>query len=282
MAQLEKAIAIITGASAGIGLATARRLRGLGARLVLNARRADRLQEVAEETGATAVAGDITDAAVRARLVEACGGRIDILVNNAGYGEPGPVEMVSEEDYRRQFDVNLFAVGAMIQAVLPMMRRQRAGRIINLSSVAGRFGYPLFGWYCASKHALEGLSDALRLEVAPWGIRAVLVEPGPVETEFFDVTMQRAAPYLNDASSPYEPFFRHAEAIEKEMTGRAATAEDVAAVIVRACLARRPRARYAVTAMAKTTILLTRILPRAWLDAAIRRQFRVPGRAEVG
>lgn len=282
MAQLEKAIAVITGASAGIGLAAARRLRSLGYGLVLNARREDRLADLAKETDAVAVAGDITDPAVRARVVEACGDRIDVLINNAGYGEPGPVERVKEEDYRRQFEVNLFAAGALIQAVLPTMRRRRSGRIVNISSVAGRFGYPLFGWYCASKHALEGMSDALRLEVAPWGIHVVLIEPGPVETEFFDVTLERADGLMKDEASPYRPFFEHAAEIEHDMMKRAATADDVADVIVTACRAARPRARYAVTWMAKATIFMTKVLPRSWLDALIRRQFRVPGPDAVG
>jgi len=282
MAQLDNRTAIITGASSGIGLATARLLARYGARLVLNARREDRLGAIAAETGGTAVAGDVTDPAVRRRLVEACDGRTDILVNNAGYGEPGPVETVSEEDVRRQFEVNLFAVGDLIRLVLPGMRRARSGRIVNLSSVAGRFGYPLFGWYCASKHALEGLSDSLRLEVAPWGVRVVLIEPGPVETEFFDVVRGQAESQIADEASPYRPFFRHAEAIERDMMKRAATAEDVAAVIARACIADRPRARYAVTAMAKSSILMCRLLPRSWFDAGIRKQFRTPGAAEVG
>ncbi|MHC4973637.1 MAG: SDR family NAD(P)-dependent oxidoreductase [Planctomycetota bacterium] len=282
MAQLGKAIAIITGASAGIGLAAAKRLSSLGYGLVLNARRKDRLEELARETGAAAVAGDITDPAVRARVVEACGDRIDVLINNAGYGEPGPVELVKEEDYRRQFEVNVFAAGAMIQAVLPTMRRRRSGRILNVSSVAGRFGYPLFGWYCASKHALEGMSDALRLEAAPWGIHVVLIEPGPVETEFFDVTLERADGLMKDEASPYRPFFRHTAEIERDMMKRAATPDQVVAVIVKACRVSRPRARYAVTWMAKTTVFLTRVLPRSWLDAVVRRQFRVPGPADVG
>jgi short-subunit dehydrogenase len=156
------------------------------------------------------------------------------------------------------------------------MRRQRSGRIVNISSVAGRFGYPLFGWYCASKHALEGLSDSLRLEAKPWGIGVALIEPGPVETEFFDVTKGRAATQLADASSPYAPFLRHAETIEREMMRRAATAGRVAEVVLRACLAARPRDRYAVTLMAKSTVLALRLLPRALVDWLAARQFRVP------
>jgi short-subunit dehydrogenase len=282
MPQLENRTAIITGASAGIGTATARLLKKMGARLVLNARRADRLEELAGELGAVAVPGDVTDAAVRERIVAACGDRIDILVNNAGYGEAGPVETVSEKDYRRQFEVNFFAAAELARAVLPAMRKQRSGRIVNLSSIAGCFGYPLFGWYCASKHALEGLSDALRFEVAPFGIDVVLIEPGPVRTEFFEVTIARAQPMMADTSSPYRAFFVHADQVEKDLMKQATTAEGVADVIGRACTAARPRDRYAVTAMAKSSKLALRLLPRSWFDAILRKQMKVPTAADVG
>jgi NAD(P)-dependent dehydrogenase (short-subunit alcohol dehydrogenase family) len=281
MARLEDRIALVTGASAGIGAATARLLAGHGAKVVLNARRGDRLAAVAGEVKGVAVPGDVTDPAVRARLIEACGGRVDILVNNAGYGEAGPVETVKEEDGRRQLEVNFFAPAALIQGVMPLMRKQRSGRIVNISSIAGRFGYPLFGWYCASKHAIEGLSDALRLEARPWGIFVSLVEPGPVETEFFDVTKGRAEGQMADPSSPYAPFFRHVDEIEREMMARAATAQRVAETVLSACLAPRPRDRYVVTTMAKGTLLALRILPRSWVDKAASRQYRVPRPEDV-
>ncbi len=281
MEELNGRTAVVTGATAGIGRETARLLAAAGVRLVLTGRRADRLAEAAQGTDARTVAGDICDPAVRRALVEACDGRCDILVNNAGYGEPGPVELVTEEDARRQLEVNLFSPALMIREVLPLMRARRFGRIVNVSSVAGRLGYPLFGWYCASKHALEGLSDALRLEVAPWGVRVSLVEPGPVRTEFFDVSKGKALPRLEE-ETPYRPFFRHVDKIESDFMRQATTPQHVARVIVAACRARRPRARYAVTLMAKGALLAMRLLPRSLLDAVLRRQFKVPGPADVG
>ncbi len=278
MPKLQGRLAIVTGASAGIGAATARLFAAEGARLVLNARRKERLEAVASETGAVAVVGDITDPAVQGALVEAAGGRVDLLVNNAGYGEPGPVELVPEEAARRQLEVNLFAAAALARAVLPLMRAQRSGRILNVSSIAGRMGYPLFGWYCASKHALEGLSDALRFEARPFGIQVCLVEPGPIATEFFEVARARSAPLLLDPGSPYRPLYAQADAIEERFRKQAVPAEAVARVLLRAATARRPRARYAVHRMAKASMLALRLLPRSLVDFIVRQQFRVPKR----
>ncbi|MGH7163732.1 MAG: SDR family NAD(P)-dependent oxidoreductase, partial [Planctomycetota bacterium] len=215
-------------------------------------------------------------------LLEAAGGRVDVLVNNAGYGELGPVETVPEAEARRQMETNFFAPAALIRAVLPSMRAARSGTIVNVSSIAGRFGYPLAGWYCASKHALEALSDSLRLEMRPFGVSVVLVEPGPVRTEFFDIARDRARPQLDDEGSPYRAFFRHTDDTERRFLRQACGPEDVARVIVKALLARRPRDRYAVTVMAKASLLARALLPRRLFDAALRRQFRVPRPDELG
>ena len=282
MERLTDRVAIVTGASVGIGSATARALHSEGARVILNARREERLNALAGELDGVAVVGDITRPEVRARLIEACDGRVDILVNNAGYGEPGPVETVSEQDYRRQFEVNVFAPAEMIRLVLPLMRGRRSGRVINVSSVAGRFGYPLFGWYCASKHALEAISDALRMEAKPWNIHVSLIEPGPVETEFFDVAMQRSGASPVDSDSPYAPFYRNIPEIEESFRRHATTPDTIAATILRACTSARPRDRYVCTAMAKTTVWAVRLLPRRWLDSAASKQFHVPSPEEVG
>lgn len=267
--------AIVTGASAGIGAATARLLLANGWRVVANGRRADRLGALG---AVVPVPGDVTEEGVRRAIVAAAGDRVDLLVNNAGYGEAGPVETVPEERARRQMEVNFFAVAAMSRLVLPAMRAARAGRIVNVSSVSGRLGYPLFGWYCASKHALEGLSDALRLETGPFGIRVVLIEPGPVATEFASVTKDRAKGMLENAADPYRRLLERSGELEARFFRGAAAPEQVARVILRAATARSPRARYAVHRMAKFSLVALRLLPRGLIDAILRRQFFVPKR----
>ena len=195
MGKLDGQVAIVTGASAGIGEATARKLAREGATVVLAARRADRLEALKQEIESTggralAVAGDITNAQDRARLLEEtlrAFGQIDALVNNAGYGQRGPIELVPLEAIRQNFETNLFSLIGLTQLVIPVMRKQRSGRIINVSSVAGRVARPLSSVYDSTKHALEAVSDGLRGELAPFGIKVVIIEPGFISTEFLDV-----------------------------------------------------------------------------------------------
>jgi len=256
-----------------------REFRGIAPKICDAMRKLDgRTAIVTGASGAVVVAGDITDPSVRDRIIEAAGDAPAVLVNNAGYGEPGAVERVSLDDARHQFEVNVFAAADLASKVMPAMRRARSGRIINVSSVAGRIGYPLFGWYCASKHALEGLSDAMRMELAPFGVKVILIEPGPVRTEFFEVSKKHAAPHQDDADSPYAKLFEHTADIEADFLRHAATPEEVADVIVKAATAARPKSRYAVTRLAKLTMLSLRLFPRSMLDKAFKKQFRIPDR----
>ena len=188
------------------------------------------------------------------------------------------MEEVALEDARRQLEVNFFAAAELIRAVLPGMREAKRGRIVNVSSVAGRVGFPLFGWYCASKFALEGLSDALRLEAAPFGISVSLVEPGPVATEFFDVAKRKAEQVRSNDQSPYAAMLSRTEQVGDDFQKQAVPAERVAAVILQAATAASPRARYPVGMMAKGLMLALRLLPRGMIDSSMRKQFRMPKR----
>ena len=207
-------VALVTGASSGIGAATAERLLALGFVTYVAARRVDRLDGLVA-AGARALSLDVTDEASRCEAVRAIlaeTGRIDVLVNNAGYGSYGAVESVSAEDVRAQFDVNLFGAAELIRLVLPQMRAQGSGTIVNVSSMGGRIYTPFGGWYHATKFGLEALSDCLRLEVAPFGIRVVVIEPGAIRTEWGGIAAERLR--ATSAGGPYE---REAEATARNL-----------------------------------------------------------------
>lgn len=222
---------------------------------------------------------DVTDPASISRAIGATlaeGGQIDALVNNAGYGQYGAVEDVSPEDWRAQFDVNVFGAVAMIQAVLPSMRAACSGTIVNVSSVAGKIAIPFAAPYCSSKHALEAISDALRVEVAGFGIRVVIVEPGPIGTKFGDRAHASVAKLLG-RPGPYSSLYTKAErAMDTDFQAGQLPPEAVAKVIVDAIESRRPRTRYAVGRMAKVLIPLRRLLPDRALDRRMRRALKMP------
>lgn len=179
-------VALVTGASSGIGAATARRLAADGQTVYGAARRLDRLQELAAD-GVIPLAMDVTDEASMRAGIESIvreHGRLDVLVNNAGYGSYGALEDVPLEEARRQFEVNVFGAARLMQLVLPQMRAQRSGRIINVSSMGGQIYTPLGSWYHATKFALEAISDCVRVEVAPFGVDVVIIEPGGIRTEW--------------------------------------------------------------------------------------------------
>jgi NADP-dependent 3-hydroxy acid dehydrogenase YdfG len=268
---------LITGCSSGIGRATAERLVRAGHTVYATARRPETLQEL-EAAGARTLALDVTDedsmtAAVTA--IQAEHGSVGTLVNNAGYGVYGPVEEVAMSDVRRQFETNVFGLGRLTQLVLPAMRAAGRGRIVNISSMGGRLVFPTGGWYHASKYAVEALSDALRVEVAPFGVNVVLVEPGLIRTEFESVASGGLDPEA--ASGPYAQMRLNSdERMRQAYRSRAgAPPEVVADVIRKAVEARRPRTRYVVTSAAKAQVQLRRLGgDRVW-DSVVRRAYRI-------
>jgi NAD(P)-dependent dehydrogenase (short-subunit alcohol dehydrogenase family) len=273
---------LITGCSSGIGRATALHLAGKGAHVYASARRVETLAELAD-AGCTTLALDVTDERsmqTAVAEVERTEGAVGVLVNNAGYSQSGALETLPMERVRAQFETNVFGLIRLSQLVLPGMRRQRWGRIINVSSMGGRLTFPGAAAYHASKHAVEALSDALRFEVAPFGVDVVVVEPGLIATSFSDT----AAESIDDVGEddPYADFNRGVAAATVgvydtrlyQLLG--GPPEAVARVIAKAINRRRPRARYTVTPSAKVLITQHALFPDAAWDAFLRTQFTPP------
>jgi NAD(P)-dependent dehydrogenase (short-subunit alcohol dehydrogenase family) len=242
------------------------------------ARRTDRLQELAGR-GIRPLAMDVTDDdSMRAGIdrVVAETGRVDALVNNAGYGSYGAIEDVPLSEARRQFEVNVFGAARLAQLVLPHMRAQRAGTIVNISSMGGKIYTPLGGWYHATKFAIEALSDCLRLEVKPFGINVVVIEPGGIKTEWGDI----AAAHLRQVSGtgPYaDQAAPMAKSLGSEANARRASSPSVIAnAIGKAVTAERPKTRYAVGFGAKPMIAMRRVLPDRGFDKLITRASGMP------
>jgi NAD(P)-dependent dehydrogenase (short-subunit alcohol dehydrogenase family) len=195
----------ITGCSTGFGRELARLVLAKGWRVVATARDAARVADLAagQEDRLLALALDVTDAAAITAAVAAAEerfGRVDVLVNNAGYGYQSSIEEGEEDEIRAQFDANVFGLFAMTRAVLPGMRARRQGAIVNITSVAGLVGFPSSGYYAASKHAVEGFSDALAAEVAPLGISVTCVEPGPFRTDWAGRSLRQTESRIADYS----------------------------------------------------------------------------------
>ncbi len=275
MVPMTDRVALVTGGSSGIGEQTALRLQAAGLTTYAVARRVDRMTRLAE-SGVTTFAMDVTDDASMTggigRILDEHG-RVDVLVNNAGYGSYGAVENVPIDEARRQFEVNVFGLARLVQLVTPRMREQRSGRIINISSVGGKFYEPLGAWYHATKFAVEGFSDSLRLELAPYGIRVVIVEPGPIRTEWN--TIARDGLVASSAGTAYE---RQAEGVRARIESGEAPAvssgpDVVAKAITKAATARRPKTRYPVGRGARSIVTARRLLPDRALDAVIGRLY---------
>lgn len=282
-AQETRATVLITGGTSGLGRATALLLAQHGYRVFAAGRSAERraaLEAVARERNlpVEALEMNVCDDASVARAVDearACGGPIDVLVNSAGLAYIAAMEEISLAHLRHQFETNFFGAVRVIQRVLPEMRERRRGRIVNMSSVAGRLVIPLYGPYSGSKFALEGMSDALRLELHPFGIYVVLIEPGYIPTGFVNASVELSAPYAARAKeSPYAMLYSSFRRKWKEHTGKPRyTAEDCARVVLRALRETPPKPRYGVTRSAQTVNFAKRLLSDRLIDRGVLRAF---------
>lgn len=267
-------VALVTGASSGIGEAIADSLLNRGWTVYAAARRVERMSALAER-GAHVVAMDVTDDTsmqdgVHRVLAEV--GRIDALVNNAGYGSYGALEEVAIDEARRQFEVNLFGLARLTQLVLPTMRAQHSGRIVNISSMGAHIYEPLGSWYHATKFAVNGLSDSLRLELKPFGIDVVTIQPGGIKSEWAGISARS----LLDTSGegPYAAQATELAALLQASDEQSSEPSVVAAAVVTACTAKRPRSKYTIGAFAKPLVAARRVLPDAVLDTALTAMFK--------
>lgn len=270
---MSKKIALVTGASAGIGKITALQLQEKGFKVYGAARRLDNMADLATK-GICIISLDVTNEDSMVSCVNSileAEGRIDVLVNNAGYGSYGAIEDVPLEEARRQLDVNLFGLARMTQLVLPSMRKNHFGKIVNISSMAGKISTPFGAWYHATKFAVEGFSDCLRMEVAPFGIDVVVVEPGGIKTDWGII----AANNLKKTSSTgaYNSTANLvSDAMIKMYSGDNLTKPEVIAkTIVKSVTVRKPKTRYLVGYGAKLSVFMKRILTDRAFDKLIQK-----------
>jgi NAD(P)-dependent dehydrogenase (short-subunit alcohol dehydrogenase family) len=270
---------LVTGAARGIGRATVLRLAAAGWDVVAGVRREEDAAGLGDRVAPVVL--DVTDAGQVAALPGSLPERLDAVVNNAGIVVSGPVEGVPLDEWRRQLEVNVVGQVAVTQAVLPRLRASR-GRVVFVSSLSGRVATPMTGAYNASKFALEGMADSLRMELRPWGIRVVLVEPAQTDTDMW----RQADGALEDAVAALSPehrelYARHIEGSRKMIPRAqkmASPVDGVAATIERALTARRPRARYVVGAGPRVQGVLAQLTPTRALDAALGAATGVPRR----
>lgn len=282
MSEPSRAV-LITGCSSGIGRATAQRLAGGGWKVYATARRPETIADL-REAGCETLALDVTDEqSMRdaVELIERAEGAVGVLINNAGYSQSGAVETVPIEAVRRQFETNVFGLVRLTQLVLPKMRAQHWGKVVNIGSMGGRLTFPGGGFYHATKYAVEAISDALRFELRGLGIDVILLEPGLITTEFGEAATASMADVQAGEGDPYATFNATVGAVTKgaydgPMRLLGAGPDRVAKTIERALGRRHPPARITITPSAKMTIAMRRLLPdRVW-DAAMRAQFPQP------
>jgi short-subunit dehydrogenase len=271
---------LITGASGGIGRHLALYLGRAGHRVIATGRNLAALQSLQAEAADCplhTVVLDVNDSTSIAKAVGevsrlTAGYGVDALVNNAGYGEMAPLLEVRAEDVRAMYETNVFGLLAVTQAFLPQMVQRGAGRIVNVSSVGGLFTLPFFGVYNSTKHAVESLSDAMRMELKPLGIQVVVVEPGGTKTEFANTSVRKLASYRHDGS-PYAAIYARTDELKAQLERTAAHPIGVVRALERALTASRPRARYVAPFGARIFVALAQLLPTPILDRLLSLMF---------
>lgn len=266
-------VVLVTGASSGIGRYVSIKLAARGWSVWAGARGVEKMEDL-KDHGINILRLDVTDSASIQNTVEVIlntEGGIDALVNNAGFGLYGSVENIPMEEARRQFDVNVFGLAAMVKAVVPIMRRQGNGRIVNISSMAGKVHTAYGAWYHASKFAVEGLSDCLRVELKPFGIKVILVEPGLVRTRWNGIAGDALLKY--SVGTPYEASAVRVSKIMNRLYSLpyGLSPEKIACSVCHALERRHPRCRYLVGFMAKPSVFLRRLLPSTLYDLLLTK-----------
>lgn len=265
---------LITGASSGMGKVIARKLARSGYKVYAAARRLDKMEELRKD-GIEPILMDITkDVSINEGINKILAQEkvIDILINNAGFGEYGAVEDVEIDQAKYQLDVNLFGAARLIQFVLPKMREQKWGKIINITSVGGKLATPFGGWYHASKFALEGLSDSLRNEVKKFGVDVVVVEPGGIKSEWSSIAMKNLQE--NSKNSPYKSAIDKFVNTMQSNDNRASDPKVIADLVKKAVEAKNPKTRYVGGFMGKPTVFLKWLLPDKLFDKMIASQMK--------
>ena len=270
----DKQVVLITGASAGMGKEFAKQILKEGHIVYGVARRLDKMNDI-RQLGVRVLSMDVTDNASMVQAVDSileAEGRIDVLINNAGFGSYGAIEDVPMAEARYQLEVNVLGAARLIQLVLPSMRAQQYGRIINISSIGGKMAMPFGGWYHASKFALEALSDSLRSEVEPFGIDVVVIEPGGIKSEWGTIAMT----HLEKSSSgtvyeaPAKKFASGMAAVDNKIPGP----DVIARLVKRAIDAKKPKTRYLGGFMAKPAMLMKKVLSDRMFDKVMMSQIK--------
>lgn len=263
---------LITGCSSGIGRATAIFLARQGMSVLATARRLESLEGLKNYANIMLAQLDVTSEEQCQKVVEEAG-VLTGLINNAGYGMMGPMEEVAKHGLREQFETNFFGLARLCTLVLPQMRTRGSGLIVNVGSIMGKLTSPMCGAYCASKYALEAFSDTLRVEVAPFGVKVVLIEPGPIDTKFKANVELKSLELLQDEKSPYFEMARKALRFYQHQGWPGASPDRVARTIAKVFARRHPRPRYVVTNRGRMAIFFHHIMPDRIWDFLISKSF---------